>query len=519
MIKLNLHPVRISTMAFLFFVSIPTIAQKEDYNWLSGYNSNIGYDTGWGFYFGTSILDFNNTPVAVSYDSLEINFYRTNTSYSSNDGTILFYTNGVHIRNSLNKKIQNADSINWGPYITNFYPPAATKGHLTTQGVFAFQSPSAVNQYYIINTYLDTVLGGSVGVTQIRYHLLDMDANAGHGLLIERDLSILDDLINWEMTAVRHGNGRDWWIISRKTNSNCYHRLLLDHTGLNYLPNLYCGGTSITIPNSDVGAFAASPDGSRVAHFSIFTGINIFDFDRCSGELSNPINIPVPNLIDSGFSAGGAAISPNGRFLYIGIIKYVLQYDLQAPDIAASVDTVAVYDGYQSPIGSVFYTMQLGPDGKIYESCGATETVYHVINYPDKKGDSCGFVQHGIQLPSPSGGVPNFPNYRLGALSGSACDTLGTGLTSSPSGRIEVGLYPNPATEFVVIDYATAADWSKGELHLYIYDTKGAVIHKQPLPMYSGFQKIACTQWPNGVYQATIKRGETTIATGRVVKN
>ncbi|MBL7779121.1 MAG: T9SS type A sorting domain-containing protein, partial [Chitinophagales bacterium] len=111
------------------------------------------------------------------------------------------------------------------------------------------------------------------------------------------------------------------------------------------------------------------------------------------------------------------------------------------------------------------------------------------------------------------------PNYRLGALPNSPCDTLGTSISQPTTRNPQLTIFPNPATEFVVIDYATAADWSKGELQLYVYDTKGAVIHEQPLPMYSGFQKITCTQWPIGVYQVTIKRGETTIATGRVVKN
>ncbi|MBL7778592.1 MAG: T9SS type A sorting domain-containing protein [Chitinophagales bacterium] len=499
---------------FLLFCCHTSLSQKEDYRWLSGYESEFGYDSVWGGYFGISHLDFNQTPRSITYDSLGIYFNCTNVSYCNADGNLLFYSNGIHVRNGLDAKIENADSLNWGPYLYLVYPYLIKRGYLTTQGILALPDPANKDQYYIINTYLDSSATWIVVVDEVRYHLLNMAANAGLGTMVEKNKTILNSILAWEMAAIRHGNGRDWWIIVREQGANCYHLLLLDHTGIKELPNLYCGGTDMY--RGDVGAFATSPEGSRVAHLTSFNGVNLFDFDRCSGELSNPINLPIYNA-DTGWAPGGAAFSPNGRFLYISLTRLVLQYDLQAPDIAASVDTVAVYDGFQAPFGSYLYTMQLGPDGKIYESCGNSETVYHVINQPDKKGDSCEFVQHGIQLPSPSLGVPNFPNYRLGALPGSPCDTLSTGLSSSPSGRIEVGLYPNPASEYLVIDYA-GVDWSKGELQLFIYDTKGAVIHQQPLPMYSGFQKITCTQWPSGVYQATIKRGETTIATGKVVK-
>ncbi|MBL7778789.1 MAG: T9SS type A sorting domain-containing protein [Chitinophagales bacterium] len=510
------NQLRVIAICLICLLATCIYAQKEDYIWLQGYQSDAGYDSGWQHLFGISQFNFNQSPMVVTYDSLGINFSKTNTSYCNSDGNLLFYTNGIQVRNSLDEIIENADSLNWGWLITNFDQSISKGGYRTTQGIFVLPSPTTTNEYYILNTLVDSNNSGFIlDIPQIRYHLLNMNANTGHGQMIERDKVALNgSLSSWEMAAIKHGNGRDWWVLAREVSSNCYYRLLLAPNGINVLPK-YCSGTSVPF---EVGSFAVSPDGSKLAHFNIGYGINIFDFDRCNGDLINPVSIPIPFLIDSGWGANGAAISPNNRFLYIGITKYVLQYDLQAADIAASVDTVAIYDGFQAPFGSFFHTMQLGPDGKIYESCGGGETVYHVINQPDKKGDSCEFVQHGIQLPSPSLGVPNFPNYRLGALPGSPCDTLGTSISQLATRNPQLTIFPNPATEFVVIDYATAADWSKGELHLFIYDTKGAVIHEQPLPMYSGFQKITCTQWPSGVYQATIKRRETTIATGRVVK-
>ncbi|MBL7778590.1 MAG: T9SS type A sorting domain-containing protein [Chitinophagales bacterium] len=508
-----LKPLTITTT--LLLCHLFTLCQKEDYVWLQGYNSEYGFDTATNKWLGITKFDFNHQPMQMSYDSLGMYFNRTNVSYCNADGNLLFYSNGIHVRNGIDAVIENADSLNWGPYLYLVYPYLIKRGYLTTQGILALPDPANKDQYYIINTYLDSSATWIVVVDEVRYHVLNMAANAGLGTMVEKNKTILNSILAWEMACVRHGNGRDWWIVVRKWDSNCYHRILISTDGPKELPELYCGG--LELYGGEIGAFATSPDGSRIAHLSNFNGVNLFDFDRCNGVLSNPVNIPVYNA-DTSWAPGGAAFSPNGRFLYISLTRLVLQYDLQAPDIAASVDTVAVYDGHQAPFGSYFYTMQLGPDGKIYESCGNGETVYHVINYPDKKGDSCGFVQHGIDLPSYCLGVPNFPNYRLGTLPGSSCDTLGTSISQLATRNPQLTIFPNPATEFVVIDYATTADWSKGELRLFIYDTKGAVIHEQPLPMYSGFQKITCTQWPSGVYQATIKRRETTIATGRVVK-
>ncbi len=58
-----------------------TAGQKHYYIWLSGYDSYVGFDTNGGFYFGTSVLDFNYNPRQVRYDSLGMNFGSTNASY------------------------------------------------------------------------------------------------------------------------------------------------------------------------------------------------------------------------------------------------------------------------------------------------------------------------------------------------------------------------------------------------------------------------------------------------------
>ena len=68
---------------------------------------------------------------------------------------------------------------------------------------------------------------------------------------------------------------------------------------------------------------------------------------------------------------------------------------------------------------------QLGPDGKIYIATTSTNPFWHVIHDPDN-GDNPRFEERAIMLPTFNNGtMANHPNYRLGPIDGSSCDTLG----------------------------------------------------------------------------------------------
>jgi hypothetical protein len=50
----------------------------------------------------------------------------------------------------------------------------------------------------------------------------------------------------------------------------------------------------------------------------------------------------------------------------------------------------------------------------------------HVIHHPNQECPDCFIEQHGIELPTYNTySIPNQPNYRLGPIDGSPCDTLG----------------------------------------------------------------------------------------------
>lgn len=485
-----------------------SFAQKHDYVWLSGYDSPTGYSNSFGFYFGASVLDFKSSPVEVSYDSIAMNFSQTNASICDDDGNLLFYTNGIYIANSQHDKMEGSDSLNFSYVLSHYYPTMQQFGYRWFQAAIILPT-YLPNEYYLLHSVFDTLPDGYPVNRRICYTLVDMGANNGRGKVLEKNVPIVADNLTCEIAATRHANGRDWWIPLKKLESDCYYRILVDSSGPHALEELDCVENSPSY--QELGSACFSPDGSKYIHTSHSTGVNIFDFDRCTGTLSNRVNIDTSRFL----FAISTSISPNSRFLYLTTKTVLYQIDMEAADVAASMDTIGVYDGHLAPYSTFIAHSQLAPDGKIYISGGNASIKYHVINEPDMPGLSCNFAQHSLNIPSPSISVPNFPNYRLGALSG-ACDTFTSVKDIQEKERL-LNIFPNPAADVATIDYGYI-DWSKGEATMEIANNLGQIVHSQKLPMYSGFQKIEVERYPSGTYTVYIKRKNAIVAIGNMVR-
>ena len=179
--------------------------------------------------------------------------------------------------------------------------------------------------------------------------------------------------------------------------------------------------------------------------------LELYDFDRCTGQLSNlqTIYTENPQLFLRNF--WGACFSPNDSLLYITSIPQLstdtsrlYQFDLTATNIAASGDTL-----WQTQFNETMGFLKLAPDGKIYLATNYyqyypyQDTMYNntnmylsTINSPNSLGSACDLQPYSFYLGGKRtyGGLPNNPDYMLPALAGSACDTL-TGIAPSPLGR------------------------------------------------------------------------------------
>ncbi len=508
-------------LSFLIF-TLTSRGQKYDYNWMAGYRGTVLYDTFYHHYLATSKLNFDQNPISVSLDSLRFNFARSNSIISDKDGNLLFYCNGVRIHNALDELIENGDSLaaKDTSYIYKFSTSEIYYGVLDEQFHLVLPNPMNENVYDLFYIFLDTFKlqsGLALDGKKVLRATLDLTLNNGHGGVTLKDSTILLHENNVSLAANRHGNGRDWWVVTYKTHTNCYSIILYDGSD-NITTFEQCAGGQAEQGESMTLRF--SPDGSYFATASKIQGLAIFDFDRCNGQIALKEQISIPELIDSlQWWPTSLEFSDDGRFIYLAATYRLFQFDLQAPSIASSKTTVGTYNSsHRCPFTQSFSHLQRAPDGKIYMNGGSTNYCIGVIINPNTQGSACNFNDTAINLPTFIDGLPYYPNYRLGALPGSPCDTL-TGLNELAREEKEkiLKLYPNPTTNFVTIDYGFT-DWNKGGVSLEITNALGQIVFSRELPMYSGLQKIDVHAFANGVYGIYIKRRGLVVAKSMLVK-
>ena len=369
-------------------------------------------------------------------------------SFCDSLGNLLFYTNGIQIMGSNHERIENGDSINTGYYASLDY----SSGYKVAQSTFFLQMPGHPDT--IILFHGSTEIDDVFGITINKFHTTKI-YNRQEPFVVEKNRPLLEDVRLNGISAVRHANGRDWWVIYGVQSENKYFLFLLTDKGVvsTEKVELY---PEFPFLHADC-YLKFTPDGNKFIRYYTSDGVYIYDFDRCNGGFSNGVFIPVPE----DFLGWGHCISKNGRFLYVSSVTKILQYDIWADDIENTEVLVAVYDGYQSPFSTTFNTMQLGPDGRIYINSTSGSNILHVIQYPNKKGLACEVRQHSLELPTYNARtMPHFPNYRLGPLDGSPCDTLGLDNLSIAKYRYE---QPDSMdflkVEFTDLSYYEPAEW------------------------------------------------------------
>ena len=341
---------------------------------------------------------------------------------------------------------------------------------------------------------------------KLLYSVIDMNLENGLRAVTTKNQALIQGyMAAGQLVATKHANGRDWWVLIPKVTMNGFYKVLITSNGIeNYtLQNI---GTYT--PTYSSGQATFSPDGMHYAR--IYPGdhatdslapLFIYDFDRCTGLLSNEKIIQLP--LEGGASIGGCAISPNSRYLYVSTYKRVYQFDLQAADVATSQIEVGLYDGFIENFAVSFNAMQLAIDNKIYMNAPNGVTYFHVIATPDSQGLACNFQQRGLQLPSKnSASLPNFPNYALGAWAGSSCDTL-TSLNQPIQEIQNVYMYPNPVENRLHIGMSHL----QGEIAISITNQVGQVVYTQKSLASSQEKTISMVGFPQGVYFVQVLAG------------
>lgn len=497
---------------FLFMLLCTSLcAQQHDNLWLFGYESYANSEC-----YGGSVLDFTTNSVDTFYQYRDMNFDVTNASICDAAGNLLFYTNGIYIANALHEPMENGEGLNPGEHADN----RQVYGYILDQGAIILPKPNSDHLYYLFHADKERPNDSlSWRSAHFYYSLVDMSENEGLGSVIEKNEILLNEpLAVGKITATKHSNGIDWWILIRKYRSNEYYRFLLTSDGISNL-----GVQEVGNPfESGVGQAVFSPNGKKHARYNTVSltegdNLNIYDFDRCNGFLSNPVQTI---SLDSAYS-GGAAFSPNSRFLYLSSFNYVFQYDLEADDILATKDTVAIYDGHLEDIGPFFqaatrfFMMQLAPNGKIYFNSPASLKVLHVINAPNEKGEACDIAQHSVRLPTYNAfSLPNFPNYRLGPEEGVVCDSVPTSVEEETLDPFVFKLFPNPAIDKIALNIELPFG-AQGEFRLY--NAVGQIVLQQKVHEFQSSYVMSLIDIKSGIYFYEVSGSDKIWKKGKLV--
>ncbi|MEZ4917742.1 MAG: T9SS type A sorting domain-containing protein [Saprospiraceae bacterium] len=482
------------SLPFFLFIAFNSLsAQDYDRYWVSGYSLSAEPP------YQSNIVDFKNPAPTVDTTTIGIEIVGCAGAISDADGNLQFYTNGGQIHNHAHAMMENGDGINPYPLLTN-----PLRGSPIRHTLSILPSYTQSDIYYVIHQFVevDTTLGLCINETLLT--TVDMSANNGLGKVISKNVPIIQFPCSEYASPVRHANGRDWWIVIPEYKYPIYHTLLFSEgvvvesftQNIGYKPDWeedYDGG----------GINLFSPDGGTYVDHDPWNGTRIFDFDRCTGTLSNFRHITYPSQLPIG---SAAVISPNSRYMYITASSYMMQFDLEAPDLEASKDTVAVWDGFyspQPPLATTFGTGQLALNGKIYVAPNNGVKHLHSIEYPDLPGDSCMVLQHSLEMPNYYAlATPMNPNFRLYDEPGSVCDSLG--IDGPPivhvrpvPGDFELHVYPNPATEYLVIESAFLPT-QPDRLRLYSLDGKKVMERSHPSGVRS--YSFDLPEMPSGVY-------------------
>jgi hypothetical protein len=514
--------------SFLIFSTLQSQSGK-DKTWILGYGSGLPLQWNTDL-LGGSFINFTDS----TYQTEKFDIIGGAVTSVANDehGNLLFYANGCSIYNKNHEIMENGDNIN----PNNPYPEDCTKSKYDLNllsGSVLIQTPNKQNEYILLH------IGFKLGY--LNYFLLldqlfevkiDLAENNGLGKVVSKNNPIItSDSLQDQIVATKHANGRDWWIIIPRGTEREFLKILITPSGVQepVLQKLDFQPAFKKISGNDLdynleyeieksyGQSCISPDGSIFCRVQRgFSDVEIYDFDRCTGNLTFRKSFPMPlktlYLNDNNQSEfAGCCISPNNRYLYFNNSDNLYQFDLcKSNSKNSTFEHIAEWDKFLD--GSLdqihgfatnFSQMRNMPNGEICISTVSTTRFLHIIHEPNKAGKFCIFEQRGLELPRYNSLSLNyFPNFNLYDLQGSICDSIG--IDDPNKQPWEQGnnlkIFPNPTTDWFKIYLPNC----KGG-DLKIFDVAGRLIQKVGLTEDLETYTIDVSGLYAAVYMITVK--------------
>ena len=467
-------------------------AQVKSNVWLGGINEFPGQPN-----FGNYVLKFVDGNINVISKDLKMNFESTMAVGVDSLGEILFYTNGCHIATADGDTMPNGAGLNPGDMADWTCPDA---GYASQKGALALPLPGSSSAFYLFHLGISYETEKRLTYGPFYYSVIDMALNGGKGAVISKNNVLISNNNLEPFSAVRHGNGRDWWLVLPQYGTNKYHKILFSPAGIASVGDQIIGDS---LACRYIGSTAFSLQGNRFGRYQNCK-LEVLDFDRCAGVFSNPLLLPLPKHT---FGGGGIAFSSDGNKVIATTQSAILEADLTAA--TPQLDTIV-----KSPVlyGISLGSMQYDPRGKLLISNMGRERYYHIIDNPDGNVDNFGINVKGAELGKFSvRTLPNFPNFGLYNLSNSICDSLGISSLTEKVNQGNMRVYPNPATNNLHIETTHIS-----EGRITVYNSLGAIMLEQE-DSFAQTLTIPVQGWPTGNYFLCIRTNKGTVHFSRVI--
>jgi len=354
------------------------------------------------WYFGQQAgLDFSSSP-PIALSGNIVNFGEAAGTMSDINGNLLFYGDGAIIMNKNHVPMNNATGM--------------LGDQSSSQGEIFVQQPGHDSIYYVFRT---------IGTAYLYYNVINMNLAAGLGSVTVKNATLYTPTCERQV-AVRHCNGKDIWLLSKKYNSLDYYAYLLTENGLNTTPVITSIGDPLTNGNS-YGQMKVSPDGKKIgvaSNSGLTNGVKLqtmelYDFDAATGVISNSLSLFSSTAFINNSAPYGVEFSPDGSKLYISTIGShsvyacsLWQWNICVPQNSI---TSTVYS-LSLPTSSLTTNFSMGSiqraiDGKLYIASPMNQSI-SVINNPNGQGSNMNFTFGSFSLNPKTSmqGLPNFIN-------------------------------------------------------------------------------------------------------------
>ena len=439
-------------------------------------------------------------------------------------------------------------SPNWIEWLNPSGPPKlgtiVNKNHSTMQngdtlvGLGWYQEMAIVPDPGNSQRFYVFTAGEAQPVVGFYYSIVDLSYNNGLGKVVQKNVQLSNDTIADAIAVVRHGNGRDWWVLVRSWKNvptNDITAYLVSPSGVSANPTQYIGQS---VPYAGFFRLKFNIQGNHLYGVCQLGVVERYDFDRCTGLLSNLVIYASPNGPINGY--WDFEISPDETKLYANLNMqgpaqnktHLKQFELDTATFISSVHNLGTY--IEPDRGGA---LKRGPDGKIYfsimsavgDTCfdyllcyGTTNTTcanLSVINFPDSAYPACDYQDFSFSLGGHKtyAGLPNNPNYELDTLHGSPCDTLtSVGIGELYIIRHNMKIYYDKNWQTVFIN----AEQLKGKNGvLQFYNSSGQLLSESKVSIDGGYfmNSTSFASQSNGVYIVRLQT-EKEVLTGRFVK-